>query len=587
MTNREISDMLGNIAQALELVSDNPFRAKAYFAASRTIRSYPDSVAEMALTGRLSSIKGVGKSVAESVREIAESGSSPLLDQLLEEIPPDVWRMLSVPGLGPKRVRALWRSLNIDTLDELEAAIKEDRLLALDGFGEKTQASIMEGIAMLRRNEGRLLLSVADQIAEEFIGLLHMRMSSRYAQESDCYRIEVAGELRRQCETVGTIDILVSTASAGVADDITSIVSEVAEAAAPTTIATLDDGAVVPGFSDAMPRSTEAVFLGARIVVHVAQPRTAARSLFALTGNRDHVRECEAISPQLLSGGQGYANEHEIYSSLGMQFIPPELREGVGEVAQARLNGLPRLLESADIRGVLHVHTHYSDGSNSIEEIVRYCSELGYEYVGIADHSRSAFYAGGLSESDLMRQHDEILELQSRYPGIRIFHGIESDILVDGQLDYDDGTLAMLDFVIGSVHSRFSLPGDKMTARVIAAIRNPYLSILGHPTGRLLLSRQPYQIDLEAVLEAIADEGKAVELNADPHRLDLDYVHCRIAKEKGIPVSINPDAHNTTGIHNMKYGVAIGRKGWLSSDDVLNCRSADDVARLLQAMRKS
>lgn len=584
MTNREICDMLDDIGQALELVSDNPFRAKAYFAASRTIRSYPDSVAEMALAGQLSSIKGVGRSVAESIREIAESGSSSLLNELLEEIPPGVWRMLSVPGLGPKRVRALWRSLNIDTLDELEAACKSDRLLALEGFGERTQASILEGIAMLRRNEGRLLLSAAEQIAEEFTELLHERMSSRGFEESG-YRAEVTGELRRQCETVDTIDILVSTPSAEAADVIISIVNELAGTAPPARTAAPTDDAVIAGLTGSALRSAEAVFQGARIVVYVAEQWMAAGSLFALTGSLGHVRECEAVAPQSLSADQEYTSECEIYSSLGMEFVPPELREGTGEVAQARLHRLPRLLERTDIRGVLHVHTNYSDGSNSIEEIVRYCSEQGYEYVGIADHSRSAFYAGGLSESDLMRQHDEILEVQSKYPGIRILHGIESDILAEGQLDYDDDTLAILDFVIGSVHSRFSLPGDKMTARVIAAIKHPYLSILGHPTGRLLLSREPYQIDLEAVLNTLAETGKAVELNADPHRLDLDYVHCRIAKEKGIPVSINPDAHNTTGIENLKYGVAIARKGWLSSDDVLNCRSADGIARLFRAMR--
>jgi len=259
----------------------------------------------------------------------------------------------------------------------------------------------------------------------------------------------------------------------------------------------------------------------------------------------------------------------------------------MGEIELAAQGRLPRLLEESDVKGILHIHTNYSDGSNTIEDIARYCLEQGYEYVGIADHSRSAFYADGLSESDLRKQHDEILEVQSRLTGIKILHGIESDILADGNLDYDDDTLAILDFVIGSVHSRFSMSRDDMTARVISAIRNPYLSILGHPTGRLLLSREPYQIDLAAVLEALAEEGKAVELNADPHRLDLDWRNCIVAKRLGIPVSINPDAHDTRGIENFRYGVAIGRKGWLSTADVLNCLTACDIIEKLRSMRSS
>jgi DNA polymerase (family 10) len=605
LNNRDISQVLENIALALELLSDNPFRAKAYSSAARIVASHKDPVEQLAREGRLADLKGVGKSVAASIGDIVETGSSPLLNELLNEIPPDVWRMLSLPGLGPKRVKKLWRELGVSTLDELDDACKQGRLLSIEGFGEKLQSRIRNGIESLRRNEGRLLLGAALQIADEFTEKLagnlsgqaiadyvHARSGSADAHSGPVHAgegsarisLEITGAVRRKCETVDAIEILATAAGLDSAGDVNRVFEKTVDG--PVQPADMQDCQRISGLgrSDAI-YSMSAEFRGARVIVHVRPPGISAQSLFLLTGSGSHVDSCTRLSPGLLSTDRQFAGEQEIYSAFSLAYVPPEMREDTGEIELAKDGRIPRLVEESDIKGILHVHTNYSDGSNSIEDIARYCLERGYEYVGIADHSRSAFYADGLSESDLRKQHEEIREVQSRLTGIKIFHGIESDILADGSLDYDDETLAILDFVIGSVHSRFSMSREAMTSRVIKAIRNPYLTILGHPTGRLLLTRDPYQIDLKAVLEALAEEGKAVELNADPHRLDLDWRHCMIAKRMGIPVSINPDAHDIRGIENTRYGVAIGRKGWLSAADVLNCLTAHEISAEFRSKR--
>jgi len=578
LTNREIADILEQVATALELVSDNPFRARAYYAAARAVAAHPSPVADLARQGKLSDIKGVGASVAQSIYDIIENGSPAILDELLAEIPPGVWAMLSLPGLGPKRVRSLWRSLNITTLDELQEACRTNRLLSLDGFGEKTQARILHGIDLLRRNQGRLLLSDALEIAEQFMQHL--------AERAVCLsKVEPAGALRRRCETMDVIDVLVVIPTDADPNAVIALLGDVADQQV-----AFDSPADSTVCSEACPgqwRSVIIPFRGARIAVHIRPAGIAPVSLFLLTGNDNHVQECMALSQRLFGSSYRLSSEADIYKELGMQFVPPEMREGLGEVELARKCELPSLVEESDIKGVLHVHTNYSDGTHSIEEIVQHCLARGYEYVGIADHSQSAFYAGGLSPADLIRQHEAIQEIQRRFPGIRILHGIESDILADGSLDYGDELLAMLDFVIGSIHSRLTMPRDQMTARILAAVRNPYLSILGHPSGRLLLSRDGIHVDLEAVLAALAEEGKAVELNADPHRLDLDYKHCILAKRMGIPVAINPDAHSTFGIENLRYGVAIARKGWLASTDILNCLSASAIVDRFRRMRKA
>jgi len=579
LTNREIADLLEQVGTALELVSDNPFKARAYYSAARTIAACQDSVYDLAEQGKATTIKGVGASVGEAINDIVKNGSPTILEELLGEIPPDVWRMLSLPGLGPKRVRSIWRSLSITTLDELEQACRDNRLLSLEGFGEKTQARILSGIDLLRRSEDRLLLSAAHQIADEFIALLAKRCELAGLSLD---RVEVTGPLRRKCETVEVIDILIGSVNTEDSDRIAQVISGLT-----SDVEDVADAADLAFCTSMTGRSVAVAYRGARVAVHIRPASMFACSLFLLTGSSSHVSECIALFPGLLECDSALNSEATIYRSARMQFIPPEMREGAGEVAAAKAGKLPTLVEEGDIKGILHVHTNYSDGTHSIEDLVRYCIEQGYEYIGIADHSRSAFYAGGLSPSDLIRQNREIKEIQSKYPEIRILHGIESDIRADGSLDYDDGLLAMLDFVIGSIHSRFAMPKDQMTARVIAAVRNPYLSILGHPTGRLLLSRDPYEIDLDAVLEAVAEEGKSVELNADPHRLDLDYKGCLTARRMGIPVAINPDAHGPSGINNIRFGVSIARKGWLTKSDVLNCLTADEIVTAFRRMRKS
>ena len=563
-TRESVIDLLDNIAARLELTGENPFKIRAYHNASRAIAALEGDLKEQTLSGGLKNVKGIGQSIFETIRELIDTGRSSLLEELKKEIPESLMEMLEIPGLGPKKVKVIYEKLGISTLGELEYACLENRLLTLEGFGEKTQENILQGIRHWKKGSGYFHYDRAFEEAKQVLNFLE--------KSTLFHELELAGSLRRHKEVVKDIDLVGSSENP-------------AAAMACFTSLPLVDRVVAHGET----KSSVLLKSGIHADLRIVTPEQFPFALHHFTGSREHNTALRGVAKDLGFKMNEYGlfregdtlvpckSEKEIFGALGFKFIPPELRENLGEFEPARTGSLPSLVEPADIRGIFHVHTTYSDGKNSLSEIIGEAIRLGYEYIGISDHSRSAFYAHGLSEEDIQKQHDEIDRLQKQHAGIRIFKGIESDILDDGSLDYPDKILSAFDFVIGSVHSRFKMDEPEMTRRMLNALANPYLTMLGHLTGRLLLSRPSYPLDLEAVLEGARKGGVIIELNANPHRFELDWRDCRRAKEKGIKVSINPDAHGLDHLRFTEYGVGIARKGWLSPEDVFNTLSLKKV----------
>jgi DNA polymerase (family 10) len=481
--------------------------------------------------------------------------------------------MLEISGLGVAKIRQIHDVLGIDSLPELEAAAHDGRLAKLPRFGARTSENILKSIAFLRQaTSSRLMHHAADE-AESLRAALERLPGVRTAI--------VAGDVRRRSEIVKELIFVL-----------------VAESSPAELFRKLSQLPGVQEYAGQDERRLTLRFAGGSSAQIVATtPVNAGTVLVQATGNEDHLRELSTHAREKGFGLNGAAlwrgsefvptpDEATFYEALGLSYIPPELREGRGEVAAAGQEPLPRLLEAKDLKGFLHCHTRYSDGSASVEELARACQAAGYEYLGVTDHSQAAAYAGGLTPEDLARQGEEIDEVNSRLQGFRVLKGIEADILQDGRVDYDERVLAQLDFVIASIHSRFNLDKKQMTARMLAAMDNPYLTIIGHPTGRLLLSRDPYPIDLDAVIEKAATAGVALEINADPHRLDLDWRVLRQARKTGAAISIGADAHNVAGLSYVEYGVGMARKGWLGSADVLNARPVEEFMSFARGRRE-
>lgn len=570
MEAKRVAQVLEQIAAFLELQGENPFRVRAFRSAAKAVGALTGGVTDALADGTLAGTKGVGPATLSIVQELANTGRSSLLEELRGQVPPGLVEMLQISGLGVAKIRQIHETLGIDSLPELEAAATDGRLARLPRFGQKTAENILKGIAFMRQATGFKLVHHA---ADEAAGL-----REAFAAVPGVSEVIVAGDLRRRMEVVrGLVVVLVADVP-------------------PEEVYRHLGG--LPGVTEFSGQDERRVTLrvsgGAEAQVIVTTPRNVGGVLVQATGSDAHLAELAAhargrgftLDGAALWHGSSFtptADEAAFYAALGLAPIPPELREGRGEVAAAADGSLPTLLEARDLKGFLHCHTRASDGSNSVEELARACRAAGYEWIGITDHSKAAAYAGGLSSSDLLRQGEEIDALNATGPGIRVLKGIEADILADGALDYDDAVLARLDFVIGSIHSRFGLGRAEMTARVLRAMECPHLTIIGHPTGRLLLSRDPYQIDMDAVLARAAETGVAIEINADPHRLDLDWRLVRQARDGGVRISIGADAHNLAGIRNVEHGVAIARKGWLTRDDVLNTRDADGFVALAKA----
>jgi DNA polymerase (family X) len=573
MDKKAVAEVLDQIAAFLELKGENPFRIRAFRTAARAIGSFPGDLRTGLEDGSLAATKGVGPATLQIAAELAGTGRASLLEELREQIPPGLVEMLAISGLGVAKIRQIHDVLGIDSLPELEAAAQDGRLAKLARFGQKTSENILKGIAYLRQASA---FRLSHHAAEEAEGL-------RRALERlpGVVSAVVAGDVRRRSEVVRDVVIVL-----------------VADVAPAELFRRLNEVPGVHEFAGQDERRLTLRFAGgssAQIVV--TTPVNAGAVLVQATGSEAHLRDLAELARSrglsvtgaaLWRGSEFVAtpDEEAFYRALGLPWIPPELREGRGEVAAGGRSELPRLVQREDLRGFLHCHTTYSDGSTTVEELALACRAAGYQYLGITDHSQAAAYAGGLSADDLARQAEEIDAVNARLTDFRVLKGIEADILQDGRIDYDDAVLARLDFVIASVHSRFNMAEPEMTARMLAAMDNPHLTIIGHPTGRLLLSRDPYGVDLDAIIEKAAATGVALEINADPHRLDLDWRVLQRVRAAGAMVSIGADAHNVAGIGHVEYGVAMARKGWLGPADILNAKPVDGFIAFARGRRR-
>lgn len=555
MENRQISELLSDIGVFLELLGENTFKIRAYENASRAVDGYSGRISELD-EKQLMEIPGIGKAIAEKISIFATTGALPYFDELKSKIPAGLVEMLRIPSLGPKRAKLLFEKLNIDSIDALGRACEENRLMTLDGFGEKSQTKILDGIRMLSTFRDQHLLADVLPLAEMLVAYLKKCKAVQ--------RIEVAGSLRRRKKIVKDIDIIVSSkrpdevaAMFLKADGVTDVIGS--------------------GKTKTSVRLNGKIQADLRIVTDDEFPY----ALHHFTGSKAH-----NIAMRSLAKDRGYkiseygvfkgkkriaaGDEEALFKIFKMDFIPPELREDRGEVQAAMEGRLPDLVTEGDIRGVLHVHTNWSDGKADLEVMVKEAKRRKYKYIGITDHSKTSSYAKGLTVERLKNQMNEIAGLNKKNPGIRILTGNEVDILPDGTMDYEDEILSRLDVVIAAVHSNFGMKPDEMTRRICRALEHPHVDILAHPTGRLLLKRQGYEFDWEEVLKCAAKNGKAIELNANPERLDIDPIHSKRAAELGVRVSINPDAHKPEGLDDVRYGVWAARRGWLTKKDVVN-----------------
>ena len=567
--NREVARVFETIADLLDIRGGNTFRIRAYRNAARTVRSLTRDVADMLEDGEdLSELSGIGEDLAGKIETILETGTHPTLEELKDEVPESLQELLRVPGLGPRGVQTIHEELGVTDLDGLLKAAEQGSLSQLSGFGERTQAKILEEVESIASREERTLLLEAVEIAEEVVE--HMR--SHDGVKKAC----AAGSLRRRRETVGDLDILVSCREdADVMDHFLQLgdVDEVVARGDTKTTVILRSGLQVD----------------LRVVPHAAY----GAALVYFTGSKQHnirlrkrgqERDLKVNEYGVHSGREKVAGktEEEVYEALDLPWIAPELREDRGEIEAAEEGGLPDLVELDDIKGDLHAHTGKTDGHSSIREMAEAARDLGYGYLAITEHSRRVTVAGGLDADELAGHADDIEEADGDIEGIRILSGVEVDILEDGSLDLLDDVLKRLDVVVASVHYRFGLPRDRQTERVLRALDNPHLNILGHPTGRMLGRRDPYEIDLERIMEAAADRGCFLELNAYPERLDLNDVACMRAREKGAKLVISTDAHRTSDLKYMRFGVGQARRGWLSASDVANSRPADELLEMME-----
>lgn len=563
MDKAGVISILEEIAVLLELQGENPFKVRAYQNAARALEAESASLSELVASGRLGTLKGIGPELLKKITALAETGALPFYETLKASVPAGLLDLLRVPGLGPKRARLLYDQLGITSLGELEYACNENRLAALKGFGTRTQANILQGLAFLRQSAGQFLFAVVRPQAEEIAEFMR-----RAPGVEQC---DLAGSLRRCKEIIRDADVLVAARDSG-----------------PVMAHFVRFPAIDRVLAAGETKSSVLIKSGLQVDLRVVSPEQYPFALHYFTGSKEHNTAVRGrakdrglkLNEYGLWRGETLVpcrSEAELFAALGLAYIEPELRENTGEIEAAATGTLPRLVEQRDLRGLLHVHSAYSDGRNSIAELRQACTDLGYSYLLICDHSKSAAYAGGLSEERVAAQHEEIDALNREGTGARVLKGIEVDILADGQVDYDDEVLSRFDLVIASVHSGFRSDEAAMTARVCRALENPRVHILGHPTGRLLLTREGYPLDIEQVLRTASEHGKAIELNAHPQRLDLDWRYCKRARELGVQISINPDAHNLAGLLDMQYGVAAARRGWLEASDVLNSRSKEDL----------
>jgi DNA polymerase (family X) len=585
MTKEDIAGVLENIATLLELKAENPFKVRAYTNAARAIETFGANVPNFQDEEALAKIPGVGRSIALKIKELAQTGSLKYFQELSAEFPSGILELFSLPGLGAKKIKALHDKLGISSIKQLQNACKQGRVAELPGFGETTQQKICDAIARRAAHAG---LFQFGQVAAEAES-----MRADLAAHESALQIDVAGSYRRRKEIVHDLDLLVATNEP---EGITKFFVSHA----------LVESIIAQGPTKSSVRLRSGVQCDLRVV-------TTAEYPFALayfTGNKEHNIEMRSralqrgwtlneyrlapvpVDPKAKKNRfvkkiPHVRDEADLYGAVDLDFIPPELRENCGEFEAAEQHALPKLIEKENLRGTFHCHTIASDGHNSLEEMAKAAQELGLEYLGIADHSRSSVQGHGIDAEKLLEQVTAIRKLNKRFDGLRLFTGIECDILRDGSLDFPDEILSQLDYVVASVHSVFNLSESEMTQRVIRALENRFVTILAHPTGRLLLKRDPYEIDIPAVLDVAARTGTWIELNAAPKRLDLDWRWWPLAKQKGVNCVINPDAHRTERLQDLWFGIGIARKGWLTKEDVVNCLPLGQIEKALRAKRET
>jgi DNA polymerase (family 10) len=571
-SNGLIAQKLRKIADLLEVQDANPFRVRAYRNAARTIETLDRSLEQMVAAGEdLQELSGIGEDISELIVEFIEDGTMETLEEAREEVPDSVAELTDVDGLGPKRASQLYRELDVTTLDELEEAAAAGEIAELDGFGEKTQQKILEGIEPARRHGERHRRDEAQRAVEPLLSWLH--------QAEGVERVEVAGSYRRGRETVGDIDVLFES------PDPDSVMEQITEFREVENVAASGEA-----------KTTVTLYSGLQVDARSIAKESFGSALVYFTGSKQHNialrnraldRDMSLSEYGLFEGKEGEGErvasetEEDIYKALDLVWIPPEIREDTGEIEAAVDNDLPRLVEAEEIAADIHMHTTWSDGNHSIEDMIEACRDRGYHTVAITDHSPSLAMTGGLDPDKLQRQLGELAELRERYDDIAILSGMEVDILEDGSLDMTDDMLEKLDVVIVSVHGMLELGRKEQTERVLKALEHPLVSFLAHPTSRKINERDPIEIDLSAVIEKAAEVGIALEINAAPERLDLSPEHARQAKEQGVKIVVNTDAHSIRELGNMRFGVKSARRAWLEADDVINTWAATELRAFL------
>lgn len=575
MTREQVGEILEQIALLLELKGENPFKVRAYRNGARALEMLEGDLAALVREDGLRGVAGIGDALREKIAVLVTTGSLPYYDALRAEFPAGLFELFDLPGLGPRKIKALYEQLQVRSLADLERVCKEGSVAGLAGFGAKTQQKILDAIGSFRTTEGRFLASQAAAAAGEILDTLRAHPAT--------IRASVAGSVRRRNETVHDADFIVSTKAPAEISELFRahpLVAEVLAAGDTKSSVRLQNG-----FQCDLRVVTDAEFpFALNYFTGSKQHNIVMRGLALEKGwtlNEYRLAPTRADAPPV----PVIREEADLYAAFGLDAIEPELREDRGEFDAARGHRLPDLVKLEHLRGTFHCHTNASDGRNTLEEMAAAAQELGLQYLGIADHSQASFQAHGLDAARLRAQGEEIRRLNGGFSGFRLFAGTECDILKDGSLDFPDDVLAQLDYVVASVHSSFSLGEAEMTARLVRAMENPHVTMLGHLTGRLLLRREPYAVNVGAVLDAAAATGTLVELNADPHRLDLDWRWWRLAKEKGVRCVINPDAHSCRGLQNLYFGVGIARKGWLTRGDVVNCLPLGKIEKALSAKR--
>ena len=572
MRNLELADIFDRVADMLEIKGENPFKVRAYRKVVLTLESLPEDIERIYEKGRLRNIPGVGEGIAKKIEELLKTGKLEYYEELKKNLPEGLVEMLSVPDVGPKTAQLLHKRLGIESIDQMEKAAKKGKIRDLEGMGEKTEENILRGIDLLRRRTGRMLLGTAYQMSESIV--------ERLSRMDEVKLISPAGSLRRMKETIGDIDILITSPKPKPVMDVFVSLPEVTQV--------LAHGAT---------KSSVIMENRMQVDVRVVKGESFGAAIQYFTGSKQHnIRIREIASKKGLKineygvfrGKKKIAGkeEEEVYSSIGLPYIVPELREDRGEIESALKGELPELAELSDIVGDLHLHTSWSDGVDTIPELVESARKLCYNYIAICDHSASLKVAGGLSKERRLKQIDEIRQLNKNMTDFRILAGAEIDIRTDGTLDCETEVLRKLDIVVAAIHTGFKQDVETMTSRITKAMRNKFVNVIAHPTGRLIQTREAYQVDMQKLFEEAKRTNTFLEVNSFPDRLDLSDINCREAKAHGIKIALGTDCHNRMQMEVMRYGVGVARRAWLGKKDVINCLELDDLLKLLAKKKK-